>query len=260
MASVVPNNFLKSPEFSGGNKSSKDVSAEVEFDFSDVFGPENPTEESRDESQDYETAEGTVLNEGLTWAPIDSISGGKPLVINHRSHSLVGPAFVHAGSLGRSLGHLTDLHARMAKREIELPEGRPLSDGLMRSTLIQRDETKADNSEFSRNASSSSEEKLPGNVMLDFCGEIPAQEKKIGPEDFELLRVVGQGAFGKVFQVQKKDTGEIFAMKVMRKDKIKEKNHGDYMKAERDILTKAIHPFIVQLQYSFQVKYTSILH
>lgn len=55
-------------------------------------------------------------------------------------------------------------------------------------------------------------------------------------------------------QVQKKDTGEILAMKVMRKDKIMERNHCDYMKAERDILTKIVHPFIVTLRYSFQVR------
>lgn len=38
--------------------------------------------------------------------------------------------------------------------------------------------------------------------------------RRLGPSDFELLRIVGQGAFGKVFQVRKRDTGEIFAMKV----------------------------------------------
>ncbi|KAJ0105578.1 hypothetical protein Patl1_17941 [Pistacia atlantica] len=96
-------------------------------------------------------------------------------------------------------------------------------------------------------------------------------EKKIGPGDFEILRVVGQGAFGKVFQVRKKvdrddinggdsdgdgdgDGDGIYAMKVMRKETIIKKNHVDYMKAERDILTKVMHPFIVQLRYSFQTK------
>ncbi|GMH16821.1 hypothetical protein Nepgr_018662 [Nepenthes gracilis] len=43
-------------------------------------------------------------------------------------------------------------------------------------------------------------------------------------------------------------------MKVMRKDNIIKKNHVDYMKSERDILTKVVHPFIVQLRYSFQTK------
>ncbi|KAE8721087.1 Serine/threonine-protein kinase AtPK2/AtPK19 [Hibiscus syriacus] len=42
---------------------------------------------------------------------------------------------------------------------------------------------------------------------------------------------------------------------VRRKEKIMEKNHAEYMKAERDILTKVDHPFIVQLGYSFQTKY-----
>lgn len=77
----------------------------------------------------------------------------------------------------------------------------------------------------------------------------------IGIEDFEVLKVVGQGAFGKVYQVRKKGTSEIYAMKVMRKDKIMEKNHEEYMKAERDILEMVDHPFIVQLKYSFQVNF-----
>lgn len=44
-------------------------------------------------------------------------------------------------------------------------------------------------------------------------------------------------------------------MKVMRKDRIMEKNHAEYIKAERDIMTRIEHPFIVQLRYSFQTKY-----
>ncbi|KAL0857894.1 hypothetical protein Bca101_063048 [Brassica carinata] len=91
-------------------------------------------------------------------------------------------------------------------------------------------------------------EKAPQGDVAEVSGEV-------GIEDFEVLKVVGRGAFGKVYQVRKKDTSEIFAMKVMRKDKIMEKNHAEYMKAERDILTKIDHPFIVQLQYSFQTKY-----
>lgn len=78
------------------------------------------------------------------------------------------------------------------------------------------------------------------------------RNKKLGPEDFELLRVVGQGAFGKVFQVRKKDTGEIFAMKVMKKDRVLEKDHGEYVRAERNALTAVVHPYIVTLRYSFQ--------
>ncbi|KAL7582528.1 hypothetical protein Lser_V15G42932 [Lactuca serriola] len=79
--------------------------------------------------------------------------------------------------------------------------------------------------------------------------------QSVGLEDFEVMKVVGKGAFGKVYQVRKRDTCEIYAMKVVRKDKILEKNHAEYMKAERDILTKINHPFVVHLRYSFQTKY-----
>lgn len=40
---------------------------------------------------------------------------------------------------------------------------------------------------------------------------------------------------------------------VMRKDRILERDHRDYVKAERDVLTAVVHPYIVTLRYSFQV-------
>lgn len=46
-----------------------------------------------------------------------------------------------------------------------------------------------------------------------------------------------QGAFGKVFQVRHRASGRLYAMKVMRKERILERDHGDYVKAERDVLT-----------------------
>lgn len=78
----------------------------------------------------------------------------------------------------------------------------------------------------------------------------------IGVEDFEVLKVVGKGAFGKVYQVRKRGSSdEIYAMKVISKHKIIEKNHGEYIKSEGEILMKVDHPFIVKLNYSFQTKY-----
>lgn len=40
---------------------------------------------------------------------------------------------------------------------------------------------------------------------------------KVGLVDFELMKVIGKGSFGKVFQVKKKDTGKIYALKVLQK-------------------------------------------
>lgn len=75
---------------------------------------------------------------------------------------------------------------------------------------------------------------------------------KLGPGDFEFLCVVGQGSFGKVFQVKKKDTGKIYAMKVMRKDRILEKDHARYVLSEKNALTAIDHPYIVRIFSSFQ--------
>ncbi|KAL6074517.1 Serine/threonine-protein kinase Sgk2 [Balamuthia mandrillaris] len=77
---------------------------------------------------------------------------------------------------------------------------------------------------------------------------------KLGKEDFELLSVIGKGSFGKVMLVKKKDTGNIYAMKVLRKEALIARKQVAHTKAERSILQKVQHPFIVTLHYAFQTK------
>jgi len=71
-------------------------------------------------------------------------------------------------------------------------------------------------------------------------------------DDFELLTVIGKGSFGKVMQVRKKDDDQIFAMKVLRKDAVIARKQVAHTKAEKSILQKIQHPFIVRLHYAFQ--------
>jgi len=80
--------------------------------------------------------------------------------------------------------------------------------------------------------------------------------EKVGPHCFQLLKVLGKGGYGKVFQVRKitsPDDGKIFAMKVLKKASIV-RNQKDtaHTKAERNILEEVKHPFIVDLKYAFQ--------
>eukprot|EP00027_Filamoeba_sp_ATCC50430_P007484 CAMPEP_0168558218 /NCGR_PEP_ID=MMETSP0413-20121227/9848_1 /TAXON_ID=136452 /ORGANISM="Filamoeba nolandi, Strain NC-AS-23-1" /LENGTH=468 /DNA_ID=CAMNT_0008589315 /DNA_START=80 /DNA_END=1484 /DNA_ORIENTATION=+ len=75
---------------------------------------------------------------------------------------------------------------------------------------------------------------------------------KVTLDDFELLKVVGKGGFGKVYQIRKKESSEIFALKALRKDFLVHTNNVEYTRAERDILRKVRHPFIVSLHYAFQ--------
>lgn len=53
-------------------------------------------------------------------------------------------------------------------------------------------------------------------------------------------------------QVRDKRSGAVYAMKVMRKERIMEKDHGEYVRGERDVLTAVFHPYIVALRFSFQ--------
>jgi len=71
-------------------------------------------------------------------------------------------------------------------------------------------------------------------------------------EDFELLKVVGKGSFGKVMQVQKKDTGRIYALKTIRKAHIISRSEVAHTLAERSVLAQINNPFIVPLKFSFQ--------
>jgi p70 ribosomal S6 kinase len=82
------------------------------------------------------------------------------------------------------------------------------------------------------------------------------QGERVSPHDFQLLKVLGKGGYGKVFQVRKvcgSHQGQIFAMKVLKKATIV-RNAKDtaHTKAERNILECVKCPFIVDLIYAFQ--------
>ncbi|CAF3065245.1 unnamed protein product [Rotaria sp. Silwood2] len=82
------------------------------------------------------------------------------------------------------------------------------------------------------------------------------QGERVSPHDFQLLKVLGKGGYGKVFQVRKMSgshQSEIFAMKVLKKATIV-RNAKDtaHTKAERNILECVKCPFIVDLMYAFQ--------
>ncbi|XP_057480902.1 serine/threonine-protein kinase AtPK2/AtPK19-like [Actinidia eriantha] len=175
-------------------------------------------ESSSSAPQDFDFSEVFGSSSSPASSSSSSLAQADPEIIHHRSHSFVGPS------------------PRFAR-----------SNSLPFRTIDQSIDSES---------SEEHEDEIEGEGEGEIRGDLP---RKIGPGDFEILRVVGKGAFGKVFQVRKRDGdgmgGDgIFAMKVMRKETIIKNNHVDYMKAERDILTKVVHPFIVQLRYSFQTK------
>ena len=71
-------------------------------------------------------------------------------------------------------------------------------------------------------------------------------------EDFELLRVIGKGSFGKVFLVRKISDQEVYAMKVLKKDHVRRRKQIEHTRTERRVLGTVRHPFIVGMHYAFQ--------
>ncbi|KAI4878314.1 hypothetical protein NFI96_017966 [Prochilodus magdalenae] len=71
-------------------------------------------------------------------------------------------------------------------------------------------------------------------------------------EDFVVLKPISRGAFGKVFLARKKSNSKLYAVKVVKKADMVDKNMSDQMRAERDALALSKSPFIVHLFYSLQ--------
>lgn len=74
---------------------------------------------------------------------------------------------------------------------------------------------------------------------------------KTSLKDFQSLKVLGTGNYGKVMLVRHKATDKLYAMKVLKKQLIRAKNQVEHTKTERRVLEKVQHPFIVRMRYAF---------
>ncbi|XP_065880657.1 probable serine/threonine protein kinase IRE4 isoform X2 [Euphorbia lathyris] len=70
-------------------------------------------------------------------------------------------------------------------------------------------------------------------------------------DDFEIIKPISRGAFGKVFLARKRITGDLFAIKVLKKLDMLRKNDVQRILAERNILIAVRNPFVVRFFYSF---------
>uniref|UniRef100_A0A1I8B3A1 non-specific serine/threonine protein kinase n=1 Tax=Meloidogyne hapla TaxID=6305 RepID=A0A1I8B3A1_MELHA len=84
-----------------------------------------------------------------------------------------------------------------------------------------------------------------------------AGNEKVSMENFALIRVLGKGAYGKVFLVRKiggQDSGRYYAMKVLKKTRVTQKQKTlEHTLAERKVLERLKGlPFLVNMVYAFQ--------
>ncbi|XP_060537410.1 microtubule-associated serine/threonine-protein kinase 3 isoform X2 [Cylas formicarius] len=73
-------------------------------------------------------------------------------------------------------------------------------------------------------------------------------------QDFEVVKLISNGAYGAVYLVKHKQTRQRFAMKKINKNNLILRNQVEQVFAERDILSFADNPFVVSMYCSFETK------
>ena len=101
--------------------------------------------------------------------------------------------------------------------------------------------------------SATEQDLIKKELLRQEAEQLRKQRQKLTVYDFQPLSIIGKGAYGEVRLCKVKATGEVIAMKRMKKTEMKFKNQVKHIKAERDVLTRAAQsPWIVELKYSFQ--------
>jgi protein-serine/threonine kinase len=97
-----------------------------------------------------------------------------------------------------------------------------------------------------------SEKKRPRNKSFIGSNSIKVADVQVGPQSFEKIRPLGKGDFGRVYLVREKATNRLYAMKVLSKKEMIQRNKIKRALAEQEILATSNHPFIVTLYHTFQ--------
>ncbi|KAK7291823.1 hypothetical protein RIF29_07275 [Crotalaria pallida] len=101
---------------------------------------------------------------------------------------------------------------------------------------------------------------VPEEEQIDLLKDLERKETeyirlkrhKICVDDFDLLTIIGRGAFGEVTLCREKKTGYIYAMKKLKKSEMLRRGQVEHVRAERNLLAEVASDCIVKLYYSFQ--------
>lgn len=94
----------------------------------------------------------------------------------------------------------------------------------------------------------------PDNTSQSSRMSSPKHKERTSIDDFEIIKPISKGAYGKVFLARKRTTGDLFAIKVLKKMDMLRKNDIERIVAERNILIRVRNPFVVRFFYSFTSK------
>lgn len=77
-------------------------------------------------------------------------------------------------------------------------------------------------------------------------------DRSVSIDDFDLLKVLGKGSFGKVMLVRKKGNAQLYAMKTLRKAALIKRNQLIHTQTERNVIQHISSPFLTSLEFAFQ--------
>jgi len=206
-----------SPKFLQRSKSSRSTKSEVKVD---PDTDNNNSQESLEQEPDKKLNVESVVNKMTNTEELPAI--------RFSSHTL-DKATKAKLTLENYYSNLITQHRERQERLRRLEES--LSDkGLEESVIVEK-----------RNLHAAKETEF-----------LRLKRSRLGVDDFDPIKVIGKGAFGEVRLVQKVDTGHVYAMKILRKADMVEKEQVAHVRAERDILVEADHQWVVKMFYSFQ--------
>ena len=102
------------------------------------------------------------------------------------------------------------------------------------------------------NISELEKEKVKKNIFEKEISKYRKNREKLTIKDYESLSIIGRGAFGEVHVCREKKTGQIVAIKKIKKNIIENKNQVIHIRNEQLILSKVKSKWIVDLKASFQ--------
>jgi len=143
---------------------------------------------------------------------------------------------------------------------VDKPHQRPntfVIRGLQWTTVVERMfsvDTPAEREEWISAIEGVANKLLDSNdVTMEECYDREPKKKKVQTlDDFEYLKVLGKGTFGKVILCREKATSQLYAIKILKKSVIIAKEEVVHTLTENRVLQKARHPFLTHLKYSFQ--------
>ncbi|XP_010540353.1 PREDICTED: probable serine/threonine protein kinase IRE4 isoform X2 [Tarenaya hassleriana] len=164
-----------------------------------------------------------------------------------------GTDLSQAGSCDYLLACMQDLQAVLKQSKLKalvIDSFGGRIEKLLREKYIYACEIADDKSSVSQSKES---ETILENTSQTSSGTAPQllQKDRTSIDDFEIIKPISRGAFGKVFLARKRTTGDFFAIKVLKKLDMIRKNDIERILAERNILITVRNPFVVRFFYSF---------